>query len=370
MEQYKNQAAVLLLADGTIFNGFSCGKIGTTTGEICFSTSMTGYQELFTDPSYHGQLLVTTHVHIGNYGVSEREQESERIQIEGLICKTFNQRFSRAKASGSIQDYFIEDEMVGIQGIDTRAIVKHIRDKGAMNAIVSSEIDDIEELKAQLAKVPSMEGLELSSTVSTKEAYELGDSSAKYRIAVLDLGVKKSILSNFESRDCFLKVFPAKSSFEEMQAWGADGYFISNGPGDPSAMDYAVTVVKDILAVDKPLFGICLGHQILARALDIPTYKMHHGHRGCNHPVKNIITNRSEISTQNHGFAVDADALRDHPNAEITHVNLNDDTIEGMKVKGKKAFSVQYHPEASPGPHDSRYLFDNFIELMKNSNHE
>ena len=365
MDQYNNQTAILLLEDGTTFNGFSCGKIGTTTGEICFSTSMTGYQELFTDPSYHGQLLVTTHVHIGNYGVTEKEQESNQIQIEGLICKTFNQRFSREKADGSIQDYFIDDEMVGIQGIDTRAVVRHIRNKGAMNAIVSSEIESIDELKTQLAKVPSMEGLEISSSVSTKEAYTIGDKDAAYKIAVLDLGVKKSILSNFENRGCVLKVFPAKTSFEELKAWQPDGYFISNGPGDPAAMDYAVATVKFILAEDAPLFGICLGHQILARALDIPTYKMHHGHRGCNHPVKNLMNGKSEISTQNHGFAVDADALRNHPRAEITHVNLNDDTIEGIKVKGKKAFSVQYHPEASPGPHDSRYLFDDFIALMK-----
>lgn len=364
MDSLSNIKATLLLEDGSVFTGFSCGKVGTTVGEICFTTGMTGYQELFTDPSYNGQLLVSTNVHVGNYGIKNSESESSKIQIEGLICKEYTNAFSRKQADSNITDYFLENGLVGITGIDTRAVVRHIRTKGAMNAIVSSEISDLELLKATLDKVPSMDGLELSSQVCTKMPYFVGDENSSLKIAVLDLGVKRSILDNLVVRGAYLKVFPAKTSFEEMEKWMPNAYFISNGPGDPSAMDYAVETVKSILAIDKPLFGICLGHQILARALGIKTYKMHHGHRGCNHPVKNLLTGKCEISTQNHGFAVDATELEDSPLAEITHINLNDNTIEGLSVRGKKAFSVQYHPEAAPGPHDSRYLFDDFVELI------
>lgn len=365
MDSFTQQSpAVLLLEDGTVFNGYACGKIGTTTGEVCFSTNMTGYQELFTDPSYYGQLLVTTNVHVGNYGILDEESESNKIQIAGLICRDYTVNYSRKKSESNIQDYFEKNGLVGITGIDTRKLVRHIRNKGAMNAIVSSEIFDIDSLKAELAKVPSMEGLELSSQVSTKEEYTLGNPSAKYKVAVLDLGVKMNILRNFTERDCYVKVFPAKTSYEDLKSFNPDGYFISNGPGDPGAMPYAVETVKAILNDDRPLFGICLGNQILARALGINTYKMHHGHRGGNHPVKNLQTGKCEISTQNHGFAVNYEELKASPRAEITHVNLNDDTVEGLKVVGKKAFSVQYHPEAAPGPHDSRYLFDQFISYL------
>ncbi len=358
--------AVLLLEDGTTFHGKSAGKIGTTAGEICFNTGMTGYQEIFTDPSYFGQLLVATNAHIGNYGIKSSEAESKNIKIAGLICKNFTHQYSRKKGDASIQDYFEGEKLVGISDVDTRAIVKHIRSKGAMNAIISSETTDLKELKKQLKKVPNMEGLELASVVSTKEAYSLGDPSSKYRIAALDLGIKKNILECFASRDCYIKVFPAKTSFKDLEAWKPDGYFLSNGPGDPAPMKYAVRTAKAILKKDKPLFGICLGHQILALAVDIPTYKMHHGHRGINHPVKNIITGKCEITSQNHGFGVSPDAIKANSDkVEITHKNLNDDTIEGIRVIGKNAFSVQYHPEASPGPHDSRYLFDFFIELME-----
>jgi carbamoyl-phosphate synthase small subunit len=255
---------------------------------------------------------------------------------------------------------------VGISDIDTRQLVRHIRDKGAMNAIISSEVLDLEELKAKLAEVPSMDGLELSSKVSTTETYTFGDENAAYRVAVLDLGVKKNILRNFDDRDVYAKVFPAKTTFEEMEKdFDPTGYFISNGPGDPSAMPYAVDTVKKVLASGKPMFGICLGHQLLALANDIPTIKMFNGHRGLNHPVKNIIINHCEVTSQNHGFGVVPEAVRASDKVEITHVNLNDQSIEGIRVKGKKAFSVQYHPESSPGPHDSRYLFDDFIKLMK-----
>lgn len=362
---YTKLPAVLLLADGTVFYGKAAGKIGTTTGEICFNTGMTGYQEVFTDPSYFGQIMVTTNAHIGNYGICEEETESESIKIAGLVCKNFNIPFSRKQADQSIQDYFQDEHIVGISDVDTREIVRHIRDKGAMNAIISSEILDLDELKKKLADVPSMDGLELSSQVSTSEPYFFGDENATIKVAVLDLGVKKNILRNFAERDVYAKVFPAKTSFKVMEEWQPNGYFISNGPGDPAAMSYAIETVKDILAADKPLFGICLGHQLLAQANGIGTMKMFNGHRGLNHPVKNIIKDHCEVTSQNHGFGVIADDIKNSDKVEITHINLNDKSIEGIRVKGKNAFSVQYHPESSPGPHDSRYLFDDFVSMMK-----
>ncbi|HUH74876.1 MAG TPA: glutamine-hydrolyzing carbamoyl-phosphate synthase small subunit [Chitinophagales bacterium] len=358
------QPAILLLEDGTMFHGFSCGMIGTTTGEVCFSTNMTGYQEVFTDPSYFGQLLVSTNVHVGNYGVIDQEAESPKVQISGLICKDFATNYSRMKSSTDLQTYFEENNLVGISGIDTRMLVRHIRNKGAMNAIISSSDLDIDSLKSKLKEVPSMEGLELSSKVTTDKPYTLGDENSKFKVAVLDLGVKSSMLKSFVDRNCFVKVFPSNTSYLDLNAFQPNGYFISNGPGDPGAMDEVVSTVKSILDDNTPLFGICLGNQILARALGIDTYKMHHGHRGGNHPVKNLITGQCEVSTQNHGFAVNSDQLKASTLAEITHINLNDDTVEGLAVKGKNAFSVQYHPESSPGPHDSTYLFDKFIGMM------
>lgn len=366
MSKFQASPAILLLEDGTIFHGKSLGKIGTTTGEICFNTGMTGYQEIFTDPSYFGQILVATNAHIGNYGIKNNESESENIKIAGLICKNYTNDFSRQLADESIQEYFEREGLTGISDVDTRAIVRHIRQRGAMNAIISSEILDEKELKEKLEKVPSMHGLELASKVSTKESYFFGDPHAQYKVAVLDFGVKRNILKCFSDRGCYLKVFPAQTSYEEIKQWNPDGYFLSNGPGDPAPMDYAVATAKAILNEDKPLFGICLGHQILALAVGIPTYKMHNGHRGINHPVKNLITGTCEITSQNHGFGVSPEAIYENAHlVEITHKNLNDETIEGISVKNKKAFSVQYHPEASPGPHDARYLFDDFIKLMK-----
>ncbi len=365
MSYYTKLPAILLLADGTIYHGKAAGKIGTTTGEICFNTGMTGYQEIFTDPSYFGQIMVTTNAHIGNYGIHAEEIESDSIKIAGLVCKNYSIPYSRKQAKESIQDYFQEEHIVGISDIDTRSLVRHIRNKGAMNGIISSEILDIEVLKEKLAAVPSMDGLELSSTVSTKTPYYFGNENAKYRVAVLDLGVKKNILRNFDERDVYAKVFPAKTTFAEMEAFKPHGYFISNGPGDPSAMPYAIETVRTVLAADKPLFGICLGHQLLALANDIRTMKMFNGHRGLNHPVKNIIIDHCEVTSQNHGFGVVPEDVKQSNKVEITHINLNDQSIEGIRVKGKKAFSVQYHPESSPGPHDSRYLFDDFIKLMQ-----
>lgn len=357
--------AILMLADGTIFRGYSAGKIGTTIGEICFNTGMTGYQEVFTDPSYFGQILVATNAHIGNYGTKEDDSESNAVKIAGLVCKNFTIPYHRPLANQSIQDYFEAEALVGICDVDTRAIVRHIRSKGAMNAIISSDEMDEKKLAKQLTNAPSMEGLELASKVSTKKAYTYGEESAKYKVAVLDLGTKENILRSFAQRDCFLKVFPAKTKVQDILAFNPDGYFLSNGPGDPSVMDYAVETAQAMLDTDKPLFGICLGHQILARAVGISTYKMHHGHRGINHPVKNLLTGKSEITSQNHGFGVSPEAVEAKSEiVEITHRNLNDDTIEGIRIKNKPAFSVQYHPEANPGTHDSRYLFDQFVGSM------
>ncbi|MCB0570306.1 MAG: glutamine-hydrolyzing carbamoyl-phosphate synthase small subunit, partial [Phaeodactylibacter sp.] len=302
MSELQSVPAVLLLEDGTVFHGKSAGKIGTTAGEICFNTGMTGYQEIFTDPSYYGQLMVMTNAHIGNYGTKRTETESYSIKIAGLICKKFTYEYHRPQADQSIQEYFEEETLVGISDVDTRAIVRHIRSKGAMNAIISSETTDIEVLRQRLADTPPMEGLELASKVSTKEPYYFGDPHAELKVAVLDYGIKQNILNCFAERGCYLKVFPAKTPYEEIRAWGPDGYFMSNGPGDPAPMDYAVATAKAILEEDKPLFGICLGHQLLALAVDIPTYKMHHGHRGINHPVKNLETGHCEITSQNHGF--------------------------------------------------------------------
>jgi carbamoyl-phosphate synthase small subunit len=358
-------SATLVLEDGTVFKGTSIGKIGTTTGEICFNTGMTGYQEVFTDPSYFGQILVQTNVHIGNYGITPEEIESDDIKISGLVCKQFNVPYSRKMAGSTVQDYFALNNIVGISDIDTRELVLHVRSKGAMNAIISSEDKTVEELLTELKNVPSMDGLELSSQVSTDKTYYLGEESASKRVAVLDLGVKKNILRNLVKRDCYLAVFNGKTSFDEMMKFKPDGFMISNGPGDPSTMDYAVQTVKQILDKDVPMFGICLGHQMLAEANGLKTFKMHNGHRGLNHPVKNLLTGVCEITSQNHGFAVKAEDIDNNPNIEITHINLNDNTIEGIRMRNKKAFSVQYHPEAAPGPHDSNYLFDDFITLMK-----
>lgn len=366
MENFEKVPAVLLLADGTAFYGYSAGKIGTTTGEICFNTGMTGYQEIFTDPSYYGQILVMTNAHIGNYGAHPDEVESEHIKIAGLAVKNFTNQFSRRLTQQTIQDYLLDEHMVAISDVDTRAIVRHIRSKGAMNCIISSETTDIDTLKAKLAAVPDMNGLELASVVSTKTPYHIGNATADRKVLVYDFGVKKSILQNIADRGCYLRVVPAHTPFEETLSFGADGYFISNGPGDPSSMGYAVDTVKKILASDKPLFGICLGQQLLALANGVSTYKMHHGHRGCNHPVKNLQTGLCEITTQNHGFSVREEELRANTDLEITHMNLNDQTIEGFRLKNKKAFSVQYHPEATPGPHDARYLFDQFVQSLNN----
>ncbi|HSZ32015.1 MAG TPA: glutamine-hydrolyzing carbamoyl-phosphate synthase small subunit [Puia sp.] len=357
--------AILVLADGSVHFGQAFGKIGTTSGEICFNTGMTGYQEVFTDPSYYGQVLIMNSVHIGNYGVKDGDVESDSVKIRGLIGRNLEEQFSRIQAKGSLDDYLKENNIVCIEGVDTRALVTHVRLKGAMNCIISSEINDVDELKHLLNAVPDMDGLELASAVSTENTYEAGNPDSEVRIAVLDYGVKKNIIKCMVDRGAFVKVFPAKTGIDILKEFRPSGYFLSNGPGDPAAMDYAVQTVKHILKEEKPLFGICLGHQLLALANGIPTFKMHHGHRGLNHPVKNLITGKCEITTQNHGFGVDPKAVRNNEDVEVTHLNLNDDSIEGIRLKNNQAFSVQYHPEATPGPHDSRYLFDQFLDLIR-----
>jgi carbamoyl-phosphate synthase small subunit len=264
-------------------------------------------------------------------------------------------------ADSSLNDYFIENGFTGISDVDTREIVKHIRDAGAMNAIISSEILDVEELKKRVKEVPSMEGLELSSKVWSKESYEVNEGGAK-KVALLDLGSKKNIIDCLVERGCHIKVFPGDTSYADMKAWNPDGFMISNGPGDPAAMPYAVKTIQEILDANDKMFGICLGSQILAQAVGMKTFKLKKGHRGQNHPVQNLLTGKSEMTSQNHGFAIDPES--NTGNAEITHINLNDNTVEGIRVTGKNAFAVQYHPEASPGPHDSRYLFDDFVAMM------
>ncbi|MFM2360745.1 MAG: hypothetical protein RLY16_2738 [Bacteroidota bacterium] len=360
----KRNPALLVLQDGTVLQGQSFGKIGTATGEICFNTGMTGYQEVFTDPSYYGQVLIMNNVHIGNYGTLPADVESDGVKVKAIIGRNLEEQYSRFAANKSLQAYLEEQSVVAIDSVDTRALVAHIRRAGAMNCIVSSDNTSVEELKAQLAAIPSMDGLELASTVSTKEPYFLGNPESKLRIAVLDFGVKRNILQCLVERGAYVKVHPAKTKFADLQAFEPNGYFISNGPGDPAPMHYAIETVQQILQEEKPLFGICLGHQLLALSVGIKTFKMHHGHRGLNHPVKNIITGKSEITTQNHGFGVDPEAVKASAEVEITHLNLNDGSIEGIRLKNKPAFSVQYHPEATPGPHDSRYLFDDFIAMM------
>ncbi len=363
--KYQTQTnALLMLQDGTIFHGKAVGKIGTATGEICFNTSMSGYQEIFTDPSYHGQVIVMTNAHIGNYGTQPQEVESDSVKISGMICKNFSAFYARPQADASLQDYFIKHNVVAISNVDTRALVRHIRSKGAMNVIISSDINDVEILKKKLAAIPSMEGLELASKVSTTKAYLVGNPNAKYKVGVLDVGVKSSIVKCLAERDCYVKVFPMNASLKDMESLKPDGFLISNGPGDPAPLKEVIATIQQIISKNYPVMGICLGHQLIALASGLQTYKMKNGHRGSNHPVINLQTNKCEVTSQNHGFAVATDESTKAKNLQITHLNLNDKTVEGLKLTDKPVFSVQYHPEASAGPLDARYLFDDFIQMM------
>ncbi|SNZ01611.1 glutamine-hydrolyzing carbamoyl-phosphate synthase small subunit [Flagellimonas pacifica] len=368
MKYHSKKKALVLLADGTIFYGKAIGnKEGTAVGEVCFNTGMTGYQEIFTDPSYFGQIMVATNAHIGNYGTNVDEVESDSIKIAGLIVKNFSYEYSRPNADMGLLEFLDKNNLFAISDVDTRALVSYIRDNGAMNALISTRVDEIDALKEELKKVPSMEGLELASKVSAKEPYYYGEENAEYKISALDIGIKKNILRNMAKRGAYIKVFPYNTSFEEMKKWNPDGYFISNGPGDPEPLTDAIATAKEMIKSDKPLFGICLGHQVLALANGVSTYKMHNGHRGINHPILNLVTGKGEITSQNHGFAVNREETEANPELEITHTHLNDNTVAGIKMKGKEVFSVQYHPEASPGPHDAEYLFDQFFEVIKTS---
>ena len=365
MKYQQKKDAVLLLADGTAFYGKSVGYEGTAFGEVCFNTGMTGYQEIFTDPSYFGQIMVTTNAHIGNYGITSSEDESDGLKIAGLVCRNFSYTASRAGMESTLKDFFDTNHLVAITDVDTRALVSYIRDNGTMNAVISTETDDLEVLKARLNDVPNMKGLELASRVSVTEPYFFGNPDAKYKVAALDFGIKRNILRNLAARDMYIKVFPYNTPLEELKAWQPDGYFLSNGPGDPEPLTEVIALVKQMIAEDLPLFGICLGHQIIALANGISTYKMHNGHRGINHPVKNLLTGKDEITSQNHGFAVNRAEAEANPNVEITHTHLNDNTVMGLRIKGKRCFSVQYHPEAAPGPNDATYLFDQFVEMIR-----
>ena len=365
MKYQQKKDAVLLLADGTAFYGKSVGYEGTAFGEVCFNTGMTGYQEIFTDPSYFGQIMVTTNAHIGNYGITSSEDESDGLKIAGLVCRNFSYTASRAGMESTLKDFFDTNHLVAITDVDTRALVSYIRDNGTMNAVISTETTDLEVLKARLNDVPNMKGLELASRVSVTEPYFFGNPDAKYKVAALDFGIKRNILRNLAARDMYIKVFPYNTPLEELKAWQPDGYFLSNGPGDPEPLTEVIAQVKQMIAEDLPLFGICLGHQIIALANGISTYKMHNGHRGINHPVKNLLTGKDEITSQNHGFAVNRAEAEANPNVEITHTHLNDNTVMGLRIKGKRCFSVQYHPEAAPGPNDATYLFDQFVEMIR-----
>ena len=358
----QTNTAILLLNDGRLFEGKQLGYSGETTGEVCFNTGMTGYQEILTDPSYCSQIVTMTSPHIGNYGINEEDIESDKIQVSGFVVKEESLIASNWRSKVSLNDYLKNNKIVGIQDIDTRALTRHIRDHGAMNGIISAIDSDVDSLSNKLKKAPSMDGLDLAKVVSTKRIYKWSETG-KYKVAAIDYGIKRNILNMLANKECSVTVFPAETTAKQILDFNPDGVFLSNGPGDPGAVTYGIKMVKDLLGA-KPIFGICLGHQILSLALGAKTFKLKFGHRGINHPVKNLNTDIVEITSQNHGFAVDLQSLP--KNVTPTHINLNDSTNEGIECKDLKAFSVQHHPESSPGPHDSRYLFDKFIKLMKN----
>ena len=356
----KEKEAVLLLDDKRVFKGTVFGTIGDAVGEVCFNTGMTGYQEILTDPSYAKQMVTMTAPHIGNYGVNTEDVESEKIQVSGFIIKEESFVPSSWRSEMSLSEYLKKQNVVGIKNIDTRALTKHIRDNGAMNGIISSRVNELDKLSSKLNETPSMKGLDLAKIVSTNTIYQWS-KKGKYKIAAIDFGIKKNILRLLESFDSRVTVFPAETNAQEILSHEPDGIFLSNGPGDPAAVEYGIGTIKKLLG-EKPIFGICLGHQLLALALGAKTFKLKFGHRGINHPVKNIKLGTIEITSQNHGFAVDLDSLP--KNIVSTHINLNDNTSAGIECINYPAFSVQYHPESSPGPHDSRYLFKKFIGMM------
>lgn len=351
----------LILEDGTRFEGNSFGYEEEGIGEVVFNTSMSGYQEVLTDPSYSGQIVAMTYPMIGNYGVNKEDVESDRVQVAGFVVKEYSKQYSNYRAVMSLSDYLKEAKIPAIEGIDTRMLTRHIRDKGALRGgIFLEEKGAVDKLLA----FPKMEGLDLASGVACTAPYDFNDDNSRPRIAVFDFGVKTNILRILSSLGFSVRVYPGKTPLKTVIKDNARGVFMSNGPGDPDAIPYAPELVRDIVKEEIPCFGICLGHQLAALGLGGRTYKLKFGHRGANQPVMNMLTGRVEISSQNHGFAVDHDSIKDNPDIEITHINLNDNTVEGLRHRKAPIFSVQYHPEASPGPHDSRYLFDSFRELV------
>jgi len=357
-----NKVSILVLENGAVFSGTNFGAEGETIGEVCFNTGMTGYQEILTDPSYCGQLVTMTYPHIGNYGINPEDVESIKVQVAGFIVREENIVPSNFRSTQSLNEYLQKENIVGIQEIDTRMLTRMIRDEGAMNGIISTEDLDEKSLFKKVKTAASMNGQDLAKMVTCARRH-VWDSPkiVKYKIAAIDFGIKHNILRLLESHGCSITVFPANTNADDILNFNPDGVFLSNGPGDPAAVTYGIKTVKKMLG-KKPIFSICLGHQILALALGAKTYKMKFGHRGCNHPVKNMYNNLVEITSQNHGFAVDPDSLP--ANVDITHTSLNDQTVEGLRCTEIPAFSVQYHPESSPGPHDSRYLFEEFIKMM------
>lgn len=358
----ENRPAVLLLEDGTVFSGKSCGVIGSSSGEITFNTSMSGYQEVCTDPGNYAQVLLMTNPHIGGYGIHKDEYESEKATITGLIVKNFSDTMSRVSAEETLQDLLVRDKVVGISDIDTRALTRYIRKNGVMNCIISSDESDINVLKEKLKRTPKSAGLEMSSKVSCTQAYTQGNESASQRIAVLDLGVKNSTLTSLTDRDCYLKIFPMQSSKDEILNFSPDGILISSGPGDPAVMKDTIRLVGELIESGIPVFGINLGHQLIGLSQGLKTEQMSVGHRGTNHPVKNIISGKGEITVQNHGFVITKESADASDRVEITHLHLNDNSVAGIRVKGKKVFSVQFHPEAGTNSH---YLLDDFIQSVK-----
>lgn len=355
--------AVLYLEDGSLFEGFSFGAAGERAGEVVFNTSMTGYQEVLTDPSYAGQIVTMTQPEIGNYGTNSEDQESRRPFVHGFAVRECSSVYSNWRAETSLNEFLKEHNVCGIAGIDTRALVRRIRSEGAMRGVVSSIDFSPESLAAKVGRFPKMSGSDYVRHVTTEEGYAWRLEAAAFRVVAYDFGIKKNILRSLRSRGCDVQVVPATTPAENVLAMKPDGIFLSNGPGDPDALGYIVENVRKLIG-RTPLFGICLGHQLLGLAFGGRTFKLRFGHRGANQPVKNLVTGKVEITCQNHGFAVDADSL-DESKIQLTHLNLNDRTLEGLRHRTLPVFSVQYHPEASPGPHDSHYLFDEFIDLMK-----
>ena len=356
--------AILYLEDGTAFTGHSLATTGETAGEFVFNTSITGYQEVLTDPSYAGQIVVMTYPLIGNYGVNNEDVESKKVQVSGFVVKEFCRKHSNFRSTKSLIDYLNENKIIAVEGMDTRALTRHLRLFGAMKGMISTEDFDKKSLKVKLKKVPDMVGCDLVKNVTTKERY-IWEAEKKYtfKVAAIDCGIKFNILRILSSLDCQVHVFPATASVQDIKAIHPDGLFISNGPGDPAAVPYVIKTVQQFFGT-VPIFGICLGHQILGLALGGKTYKLKFGHHGVNHPVKDLIMNKIGITSQNHGFCVDMNSLNKE-DVEITHINLNDNTLEGLRHKKYPLFAIQYHPEASPGPHDAQYLFRQFIDAME-----